>query len=107
VAQLLFGLAWAAVAAGFELARAPTTIAWTPWLAGALVFVAIGPAIIAYFAWGAGVARVGPNLAALFSNLTPLFAAVLSLALLGEAPHWYHAVAFVLFATGIGISARR
>jgi drug/metabolite transporter (DMT)-like permease len=107
VVQLVFGAAWAAFAAGVELAVHPVSIPWTPWIVAALAYVAIGPAIIAYYAWGAGVARVGPTVAALFSNLTPLFAALFSLAALGETPHWYHAVAFIAIAAGIVISTRR
>jgi drug/metabolite transporter (DMT)-like permease len=45
--------------------------------------------------------------AAFFLNLTPLFAALMSAAFLGEAPHWYHAVAFVLIVAGIVVSAKR
>jgi drug/metabolite transporter (DMT)-like permease len=107
VVQLVFGVAWAAAAAGVEQALIPARIPWATWIVASLAFVAIGPAIIAYYAWGAGVARVGPTVAALFSNLTPLFAAVLSLALLGEAPHGYHGLAFALIAAGIAISTRR
>ena len=105
--QLIFGAAWASLAAGVEQSYVTTSIRWTPWVVAALAYVAIGPAIIAYYAWGAGVARVGPTIAALFSNLTPLFAAVFSLALLGDVPHWYHGVAFALIAAGIVISTRR
>jgi drug/metabolite transporter (DMT)-like permease len=36
-----------------------------------------------------------------------LFAAVLSAAFLGEAPHGYHAAAFALIVGGIVVSARR
>ena len=46
----------------------------------ALAFVAIGPSILAYRFWSAGVQRVGPSIAGFFSNLTPLFAALLSAA---------------------------
>jgi len=106
-AQLLFGAAWASVGALAEHAFLPIAGPFTPALAGALLFVALGPAVLAYWAWGAGVARVGPTLAALFSNLTPLFAALLSLLLLGEPPHAYHLAAFVLIAAGIVVSARR
>ncbi len=106
-AQLVFGAAWASLGAAVELSLGARFGAFTPALAAALLFVAVGPAVIAYWAWGAGVARVGPTLAALFSNLTPLFAALLSLALLGEAPAWYHGAAFLLIAAGIGISTRR
>ncbi|MEO5732331.1 MAG: EamA family transporter, partial [Rubrivivax sp.] len=61
----------------------------------------------------AGLARVAPHvaadpaLAAFFNNLTPLFAAVFSAALLGESPSAYHAVAFALIVGGIAVSMRR
>jgi len=42
-----------------------------------------------------------------FINLTPLFAAVLSAAFLGEAPHLYHGASFVLVVGGIVVSSRR
>ena len=48
-----------------------------------------------------------PAVAAFFANLTPLFAALLSAAVLGEAPHVYHGVAFALIVAGIPVSARR
>ena len=51
--------------------------------------------------------RVGPNVAGFFANLTPLFAALLSAAFLGELPRLYHAVAFVLIVGGIVVSSRR
>lgn len=105
--QVAFGVAWSGIAAGVEQAVKPQPIQWSPWIVLAMLYVAIGPALIAYYAWGAGVARVGPTVAALFSNLTPLFAAVLSLALLGEVPYWYHGVAFLLIASGIAISTRK
>jgi len=106
-AQLVFGAGFACIASAIELAVLRTSIPWSAELAGALAFVAIGPAVIAYWAWGRGVAKVGPTLAALFSNFTPLFAALLSLAMLGEAPHWYHGVAFILIALGVAIPALR
>jgi drug/metabolite transporter (DMT)-like permease len=34
-----------------------------------------------------------------------LFAALLSAAVLGEAPHWYHALAFALIVAGIVVPA--
>jgi drug/metabolite transporter (DMT)-like permease len=53
------------------------------------------------------VQRAGPSVAGFFSNLTPLFAAVLSSALLGELPQVYHGVAFALIVGGIVVSSRR
>ncbi|HET6599198.1 MAG TPA: EamA family transporter, partial [Burkholderiaceae bacterium] len=54
-----------------------------------------------------GVALGGPALAAFFSNLTPVFAALMSVAVLGEAPRWFHAAAFVLIVAGIAVSVNR
>jgi len=107
IVQVAFGAAWAAAGAAAEQALHPHAIPWTPALLAALAYVALGPAVVAYYAWGEGVARVGPTVAALFSNLTPLFTALLSLAVLGATPRWYHAAAFALIAAGILVSSRR
>ncbi|WP_395693848.1 EamA family transporter [Piscinibacter sp.] len=103
--QMLFGTAWATLAAAAEAPLASVSIHWTPAVAAALLYVAIGPSLIAYRAWGLGVATVGPTVATFFANLTPVFAGLLSAALLGEAPRWYHAAAFALIAAGIVVSA--
>ena len=76
-------------------------------MAVVLLFVAVGPGIIAFRCWGAGVQRAGPSVAGFFSNLTPLFAALMSSAFLGELPHAYHVAAFALIVGGIVISSRR
>ena len=109
LAQIAFGLiASAGLSAGEWLLPAePPQIVWSWQLAAVLLFVALGPALIAYRCWGAGVGRAGPTLASFFSNLTPLFAALLSAALLGEPPRLYHVVAFALIVGGIVVSARR
>jgi drug/metabolite transporter (DMT)-like permease len=106
--QIAFGLAWSGAAAGLEAVIATDAQwHWSPWVAALLLYVAIGPSIVAYRCWGLGVSTVGPAIAAFFSNLTPVFAAVLSAALLGEAPRWYHGAAFALIVGGIWLSARR
>ena len=107
MAQVVFGLAWSGLFAGGEWLVSDARIQWSWPLAAALVYVGIGPAVIALRCWGTGVQRVGPSIAAFFSNLTPLFAALLSLAFLGELPHPYHAVAFLLIVGGIVLSSRR
>ena len=107
MAQIVFGLGWSGLFAGSEWALTHPHITWGWPLAAALLYIAIGPAIIAYRCWGMGVQRVGPAMASFFSNLTPLFAALLSAAFLGELPHLYHVLAFVLIVGGIVVSARR
>ncbi|MBX3606236.1 MAG: DMT family transporter [Piscinibacter sp.] len=103
--QVVFGSAWATLAAGAEAVVAPAPIVWSPGVLAALLYVAIGPSLIAYRCWGLGVATVGPAVAAFFSNLTPVFAGLLSAALLGDLPRWYHAGAFALIAAGIVVSS--
>jgi len=73
----------------------------------ALAFIAVGPAVLAYRIWGVGVQRLGPTLAGFFSNLTPLFAALMSGLFLGEPPGWHHGLAFALIVGGIVVSSRR
>ncbi len=82
MAQMVPGVAWSALFAAAEWSTGPHHITWGWPLVRALAYVATCPAILAYRAWGIGVQRVGPSIAGFFSNLTPLFAAVLSAALL-------------------------
>lgn len=105
--QLLFGVLWAGASAGLEQVIAPRPIVWQPLVVAAIAFIAIGPSVVAYWFWGEGVALGGPALGAIFNNLTPLFAALLSALVLGELPHWYHGVAFALVVAGILVSTRR
>lgn len=107
LAQIAFGVAWSGAFALGEWTLTAAHIAWSGELVAALLFVAIGPALIAFRCWGVGVARVGPNVAAFFSNLTPLFAALMSAAFLREPPRLYHAAAFLLIVGGIVLSSRR
>ena len=107
LAQIVFGLVWSSLFAGTEWALGLGRFALSWPLVGALLFIALGPALLAYRAWGAGVARAGPSVAGFFINLTPLFTAVLSSAFLGEAPHAYHAVAFLLIVGGFAVSSTR
>jgi drug/metabolite transporter (DMT)-like permease len=104
--QVMFGLAGSSIAAGAEAAITHASIHWSGWVVLALVYVAVGPSVIAYRCWGLGVVKAGPALAAFFGNLTPVFAALMSAAALGEAPQWFHAVAFALIVGGIVVSSR-
>jgi len=107
LAQMAFGLVWAGGFTWVEWSVQPREIVWSAGMVGALVFVAIGPSLLAYRSWGLGVQRVGPSTAAFFANLTPLFAALLSSVMLGELPKIYHLLAFVLIVGGIVVSSSR
>ena len=106
MSQMVFGLAWSGLFTAGEWALVPDAhFVWGWPLAAVLLYVALCPAILAYRCYGLGVQRVGPTMAAFFTNLTPLIAAVLSTAFLGELPHLYHGLAFLLIVGGIWVSS--
>lgn len=108
LAQVVPGLMWSGLFTGVEWAVVPDLhIHWDWPLLAALAYVALGPSVLAYYCWGNGVAQAGPQMAGFFVNLTPLFAAVLSAAVLGELPKPYHAAAFALIVGGIVVSSYR
>ncbi len=107
-AQCLFGVVIAFVAAGVGEAVAPSmTPDWNWKLIATIIFIAVGPSVIAYRSWGLAVAEAGPAMAAIFYNLTPLITAVLSVLVIGEWPRPYHGAAFLLIVAGIAIASRR
>jgi len=101
MAQMAFGVLWSGAFAATEWTVGNYQIHWGWPLVLALAFIAIGPALLAYRFWGEGVKQGGPVLAGFFLNLTPLFAAIMSAAFLGEVPHLYHGLAFLLIVGGI------
>jgi len=72
-----------------------------------LLYVVTCPALLAYICWQQAVARTGTELPMFFQNLTPIFAALLSVALLGEHPEGYHVVALALIVLGILLANRK
>ena len=106
--QMAPGLLWATAFAGIGewLQPGAHTVVWSPALLLALAYVGIFPSLVAYRLWGLGVAQAGPTVAAFFGNLTPLFAALLGAAMLGEWPQAFHALAFGLIVAGIVVSSR-
>lgn len=113
MAQVVLGLVWATAMTAGEwtwlglTGQTHNAIDWGWTLLAVIVFVAVCPSIVAYRFWGEGVQAAGPTVAGFFSNLTPLFAALLSLLILGEGPQLFHALAFGLIVGGIVLSARR
>jgi len=106
--QIGLGLCWATAFAGVGEWLQPHAgaVVWTPTLLLALAYVGIFPSLLAYRLWGLGVAQAGPTVAAFFANLTPLFAALLGGAMLGEWPQPFHGLAFALIVAGIVVSTR-
>ena len=59
--------------------------ALTPFVVGAVLYIAIFASLIAFSLWAYGVAVIGPERAGQYVHLMPIFGAVLSTLLLGEA----------------------
>lgn len=81
-------------------------IDWTPAVAGIVLYVAIFPALLSYLCFQQAVARTGSLLPMFFVNLTPVFAAIMSVVLLKEFPHLYHVIGLVLIVLGIWLAYR-
>jgi len=106
LAQVMVGLLWTGFFDGFEIVSGHAFIDLNWWTAALILFVAIGPSLIAYRCWGLGVNGAGPTVAAFFANFIPLFTALLSAAMLGEPPQLFHGLAFALIVAGIAISSK-
>lgn len=106
LAQVVFGLGWSGLFSTLEWSFSEAHIVWGWPLIATLAFVAVGPAVLAYRCWGLGIAQAGPAVAGFFANLTPIFAALMSAAFIGELPHLYHGLAFALIVAGIWVSSR-
>jgi drug/metabolite transporter (DMT)-like permease len=71
-----------------------------------LSYLVLFPSALAYLAWGAGVKALGPQAGGAFSNLVPVYGALLAVLLLGEPLRPYHVTAAVLVAAGIWLVSR-
>lgn len=107
MAQVLIGFFWTMLFEGAEIATGYAFIDLNYWTGALILFIAIGPSLIAYRCWGLGVNGAGPTVASFFANLIPLFTALLSAAILGDPPQLFHGLAFALIVVGILVSSSR
>ncbi len=80
----------------------PTTL--TGW--SVVAYTAIFPSMVSQGFYIRGVELLGGNRSALFLNLVPIFGALLSVILLGETFHLFHAIALTLVIAGIVLAQR-
>lgn len=71
-----------------------------------LAYIGIFPSVVAYLLYSFAVAKVGAVHAGLFIHLMPVFGVMLSVGLLGEIFHVYHAIGIGLIALGLVLSNR-
>jgi drug/metabolite transporter (DMT)-like permease len=76
----------------------------TPSLALALLWIAVMPGVVAYYLWNKAVSIVGSSTAAPYSNLLPVFVAILGYITLGETLAIWDVLGGLLIVTGSTIS---
>jgi drug/metabolite transporter (DMT)-like permease len=84
-----------------------TTLKFDALTLATLVYVVIFPSTLAYLFFNRGIALIGPNRAAPFLHLVPVFGSVMAIALLGERPRLFHLVGYVLVLSGVVIASRQ
>ena len=72
-----------------------------------LIYVAIFPAIAAYYFWQKGIEIIGPNRASMFIQLMPLFSAVMGIIIFKERFELYHFAGAAFILTGIYLSNKK
>jgi drug/metabolite transporter (DMT)-like permease len=72
-----------------------------------LVYVVIFPSTLAYLFFNRGIALIGPNRAAPFFHLVPVFGSAMAILLLGEEPRLFHLAGYVLVLAGVVIASRQ
>jgi drug/metabolite transporter (DMT)-like permease len=72
-----------------------------------LAYVVIFPSTLAYTFFNRGLALIGPNRAAPFFHLVPVFGSAMAILLLGEQLRLFHLVGYVLVLAGVVIASRR
>ncbi len=104
LAQVGFGFCWSLIFAATEWQLEFSYFTWSWQTVLMIAYVIIGPSLIAYRCWGLGVSKAGATVATFFTNLIPLFTAILSTLLLQKPPEPFHGVAFALILAGIYLS---
>lgn len=72
-----------------------------------VIFVVIFPSTLAYIFFNRGIELIGPNRAAPFFHLVPVFGSVMAIVLLGEKPELFHLVGYLLVLAGVVAASRR
>jgi len=88
------------------LVISPLTVAWDQWAcSSATTFAVVGlffPVAVTLLTFSAN-RRIGPNLTGTLGNLTPLFAVVLAIVLMGEAPNATQGLGIVAICAGVAL----
>jgi drug/metabolite transporter (DMT)-like permease len=75
-------------------------------VAGAMVYLALFPTLLATFFWNMALGTLGANRTAIFINLIPVFGALFAMSFLGERLFVYHLLGAAFVFCGIYLAAR-
>ncbi|QIO31707.1 DMT family transporter [Bradyrhizobium sp. 1(2017)] len=70
-------------------------------------YILIFPSTLAYLFFNRGVALIGPNRAAPFFHLVPVFGSAMAILLLGEKLQPFHLIGYALVLAGVVIASRQ
>jgi drug/metabolite transporter (DMT)-like permease len=73
----------------------------------ALIYVVVFASTLAYLFFNRGIVLIGPNRAAPFLHLVPVFGSIMAIVFLGEEPRLFHLVGYALVLAGIVIASRK
>ncbi len=71
-----------------------------------VIYTGLFPSLLSQIFYIRGVEMIGANRASLFINMVPIFGLLLSMLILGEAFHAYHAIAIAMVLGGIWLAER-
>jgi drug/metabolite transporter (DMT)-like permease len=72
-----------------------------------LIYVVVFASTLAYLFFNRGIVLIGPNRAAPFLHLVPVFGSIMAILLLGEEPRLFHLVGYALVLAGVVLASRR
>jgi drug/metabolite transporter (DMT)-like permease len=84
-----------------------TTLKFDTLTLATLTYVLIFPSTLAYLFFNRGIALIGPNRAAPFFHLVPVFGSAMAIVLLGEQPRLFHLAGYLLVLAGVVIASRQ
>ena len=99
-ALMLMPLAAWEISSGVTLTFDALTIA-------TLSYVVIFPSTLAYLFFNRGIALIGPNRAAPFFHLVPVFGSAMAILFLGEQPRLFHLAGYMMVLAGVVIASRK
>ena len=90
----------------WELASGATLIVDRLTLA-TLIYIIIFPSALAYLFFNRGIALIGPNRAAPFLHMMPVFGSAMAIVFLGERLQLFHLAGYALVLMGVFVASRK